>query len=218
MNLHPKFAGLRIAQGNSFNVYAIRSAVCLKASCFCGFHAIVFSFGLSSIIPSQPTGFGARASAVVEDYFRSLDAAIYGRCLLPTRERVVVALPKGHSAARRKDVGLGALEGELLIMPSKDLFPGLHQMIASAFLKNQVRLGRYQTVEHFQTAVNLTESRAGYVFLPASAKDFVPDGVVLRTPGFSIGPVDTFALWSRGNIDPLVHRVLSLLKEIKKKL
>jgi hypothetical protein len=42
------------------------------------------------------------------------------------------------------------------------------------------------------------------------------DSVVLRTPGFSIGPLDTFALWSRGNVDPFIHRVLSLIKEIKR--
>jgi hypothetical protein len=28
--------------------------------------------------------------------------------------------------------------------------------------------------------------------------------------------LDTFALWSRGNVDALVHRALSLLKEIKR--
>jgi DNA-binding transcriptional LysR family regulator len=138
--------------------------------------------------------------------------------MLLIRERVVVALPKGHRAARKRYVGLRDLEGELLIMPSRDLFPGLHQMIAAAFLKNHVPLDRYQMVEHFQTAVNLTNARAGYVFLPPSAKGFVPDGVVLRTPGFSIGPLDTFALWSRGNVDPLVQRVLSLLREVKKEL
>ena len=138
--------------------------------------------------------------------------------MLLIRERLVVALPKGHSAARKRYVGLRDLEGELLIMPSKDLLPGLHQMIATAFLKNHMPLGRYQMAEHFQTGVNLTKARVGFMFLPSSAKDFVPDGVVLRTPGFSIGPLDTFALWSRGNVDPLVHRILSLLKEIKREL
>jgi hypothetical protein len=69
-------------------------------------------------------------------------------------------------------------------------------------------LGRYQMAEHFQTGVNLTRARVGIMFLPSSAKDFVPDGVVLRTPGFSIRPLDTFALWSPGNVDPLIHRVL----------
>lgn len=138
--------------------------------------------------------------------------------MLLIRERLVVALPKGHRAARKKYVGLRDLEAELLIMPSKDLLPSLHQMIAAAFLKNHMPLDRYQMAEHFQTGVNLTKARAGYMFLPSSAKDFLPDGVVLRTPAFSIGPLDTFALWSRGNADPLVHRVLTLLKEIKRDL
>lgn len=138
--------------------------------------------------------------------------------MLLIRERLVVALPKGHRATRKRHVGLRDLEGELLIMPSKDLLPSLHQMIAAAFLKNHMPLGRYQMAEHFQTAVNLTKARVGYAFLPSSAKDFVPDGVVLRTPNFSIGPLDTFALWSHGNVDPLVHRVLSLLTEIKREL
>jgi LysR family hca operon transcriptional activator len=138
--------------------------------------------------------------------------------MLLIRERVVVALPKGHRAARKRVVGLRDLQGELLILPSKDLLPSVYQMIAAAFLKNQMPLDRYQMAEHFQTGVNLTKARAGYMFLPASAKDFVPDGVVLRTPGFSIGPLDTFALWSSANIDPLVHRVVSLLKEVKKEL
>ena len=132
------------------------------------------------------------------------------------RERLIVALPKGHRAARKRFVGLRDLEGELLIMPSKDLLPSVHQMIAAAFLKNHMPLDRYQMAEHFQTGVNLTKARVGYMFLPSSAKDFVPDGVVLRPPGFSIGPLDTFALWSRGNVDSLVHRVLNLLKEIKR--
>jgi DNA-binding transcriptional LysR family regulator len=138
--------------------------------------------------------------------------------MLLIRERLVVALPKGHRAARKKYVRLRDLEGQLLIMPSKDLLPGLHQMIATAFLRNHMPLGRYQMAEHFQTGVNLTKARVGYIFLPSSAKDFVPDGVVLRTPRFSVGPLDTFALWSRGNVDPLVHRVLSLLREIKREV
>jgi DNA-binding transcriptional LysR family regulator len=138
--------------------------------------------------------------------------------MLLIREPLVLALPKGHRAARKRYVGIRDLENELFIMPSKDLLPGLHQMIATALLKNHIPLDRYQMAEHYQTGVNLTMARMGIMFLPSSAKDFVPDGVVLRTPSFSIGPLDTFALWSRGNVDPLVHRVLSLLNEVRKEL
>jgi hypothetical protein len=71
-------------------------------------------------------------------------------------------------------------------------------------------------VEHFQTAVALTMARAGFAFLPSSAKSFLPEGVVLRTPSFRIRPLETFALWSNGNDDPLIERVLGLLKEIRR--
>jgi hypothetical protein len=53
--------------------------------------------------------------------------------------------------------------------------------------------------------------------LPSSAKDSVPEEVVVTPPGaLSIGPLDEFALWSRGKVDPLVRRVLSLLKQFKR--
>jgi DNA-binding transcriptional LysR family regulator len=77
---------------------------------------------------------------------------------------------------------------------------------------------RYQMVEHFQTAVALTKTRAGVAFLPSSAKAFVPEGVVLRPTSCSIRPLQTFALWSRENIDPLIHRVPNLLKELSRDL
>jgi LysR family transcriptional regulator, hca operon transcriptional activator len=135
--------------------------------------------------------------------------------MLLIREPIVVALPKGHKAARKRSGALRDFEGELFMIPSKDMFPSLHQLVASAFVQNHVPLNRYQMVEHFQTAVALTMARAGFAFLPSSAKDFVPEGVVLRPPSFSIAPLDTFALWSRGNLDPLVQRVLRILEEIR---
>lgn len=138
--------------------------------------------------------------------------------MLLVSEPIVIALPKGHKAARKKAVALKDVEGELFMIPSKDLFPSLHQLIAMAFVQNHVPLNRYQMVEHFHTAVALTMARAGFAFLPYWAKDFVPEGVVLRSPSFPIRPLETFALWSRGNVDPLVQHVLSLLKEIARDL
>jgi DNA-binding transcriptional LysR family regulator len=134
--------------------------------------------------------------------------------MLVVREPIIVALPKGHKAARKRTVALKDFEGELFLIPSRDLFPSLHQLIVTAFLQNHVPLNRHQMVEHFHTAVALTMASAGFAFLPYWAKNLVPDGVVLRSPSFSIAPLDTFALWSRGSVDPLVQRVLILLREI----
>jgi DNA-binding transcriptional LysR family regulator len=138
--------------------------------------------------------------------------------MLLVREPIVVALPKGHKAARKRAVALKDFEGERFMIPSKDLFPSLHQLIAMAFTQNLVAPKKYQGVEHFQTAVALTMARAGFAFLPYWAKNLVPEGVVLRPPSFSIQPLETYALWSRGNVDPLIQRVISLLKDIRRDL
>ena len=97
-----------------------------------------------------------------------------------------------------------------------DLLLGIH--VKPACKNTKYRQTDIKWREHFHTGVNLTKARVGYMFLPSSAKDFVPDGVVLRPPGFSSGPLDTFALWSRGNVDPLIHRVLGLLNDVRKEL
>ena len=52
--------------------------------------------------------------------------------------------------------------------------------------------------EHFHTGINLAKARVGYMFLPSSAKDFVPDGVVLRPPGLfhrTVGHVCSMVAW-----------------------
>lgn len=136
--------------------------------------------------------------------------------MLLVREPILVALPKGHKAARKKAIAFKDVEGELLMIPSKKLFPSLHQVISMAFVQSHVPLNRHQMVEHFHTAMALTMARAGFAFLPYWAKNFVPEGVVLRPPSFSIRPLETFALWSQGNVDRLVQRVLSLLREVKR--
>jgi LysR substrate binding domain len=123
--------------------------------------------------------------------------------MLQIRESIVVALLKDHKAARKKTVALKDLKGELFMIPSKDLFPSLHQLITTAFVQNHVPFKRYQMVESFQTAVALSNPRAGFALLSASAKPFVPEGVVLRAPSFAIRPLETLALWSNGNVEPL---------------
>jgi len=48
-------------------------------------------------------------------------------------------------------------------MPSKDLLPGLHQMIAAAFLKNHMPLARYQWKNIFRPGQPYKGPRRIYV-------------------------------------------------------
>ena len=101
--------------------------------------------------------------------------------MLLIRERLVVALPKGHRAARKKNVGLRDLEGE----PSHALERSVARPASNdrgSLSEEPHAAGQISMAEHFQTGVNLTKARAGYMFLPSSAKDFVPDGSCYELP------------------------------------
>jgi hypothetical protein len=60
---------------------------------------------------------------------------------------------------------------------------------------------------------NLTKARVGYVFLSSSAKGFVPARSCYQLQVFLS---DRWTRLHYGRVDPLVHRVLAPLKEIKK--
>jgi DNA-binding transcriptional LysR family regulator len=104
--------------------------------------------------------------------------------MLLIREPIVVALPKGHKATPKRFAALRELEVERFHIPSKDLFPSLHHLIVTAIVQNHVPLNKYQVIEHFHTAVALTMARAGFAFLPASAKSFVPSELFDLAAGY----------------------------------
>jgi DNA-binding transcriptional LysR family regulator len=89
--------------------------------------------------------------------------------MLLIRERLVVALPNGHSAARNRYVGFRDLEGELLIMPSKDSLPSPHPMIAAAAAFSETDSGLLlsmlcqtvaQALEAFRFSGNVTANQS----------------------------------------------------------
>ncbi len=75
--------------------------------------------------------------------------------MLLLRERLLLALPKHHQAARKKAVNFDDVRDDLLLIPRKDLFPTLHQMIIRIFVAGGVALNRTQAIEHLQTAIAL---------------------------------------------------------------
>lgn len=68
----------------------------------------------------QITGLGSGAFDVCIGHLSRTYEQIENMLLI--RERLVVALPKGHRAARKKHVGLRDLKGELLINHALERF------------------------------------------------------------------------------------------------
>jgi DNA-binding transcriptional LysR family regulator len=145
-------------------------------------------------------------------HLRQLSSQVESMLLLS--EPLVVVLPKEHKASRKTTVTIADLRGDLLLMPRKDLFPSVHEMIMNIFVRHGMPANRCQAVEHVQTAMALAAANAGFAFVPASAERLSPKEVAFRPLNVTVPCFETVALWSRGSLDPLVHRVLTLLKEI----
>jgi DNA-binding transcriptional LysR family regulator len=134
--------------------------------------------------------------------------------MLLLRERLLLALPKHHQAARKKAVNFDDVRDDLLLIPRKDLFPTLHQMIVRIFVAAGVALNRTQAIEHLQTAIALVVANAGFAFVPESADILWPQEVIFRPLDAVVPKLETVALWLRGSADPLVRRVLEILRQI----
>ena len=135
--------------------------------------------------------------------------------MLLLRERFVLVLPKTHPAARKKTVNFKDLRDDLLLIPRRDLFPTVHQMIVGTFVAGGVTPNRTQVVEHVQTAMALAAANAGFALVPESANRLSPRGVIFRPLNAVVPKFETVALWLRGSTDPLVMRVLEILRQIR---
>lgn len=134
--------------------------------------------------------------------------------MLLLRERLILALPKHHQAARKKAVNFDDVRDDLLLIPRKDLYPTLHKMIIGTFVAGGVRPNRTQAIEHLQTAIALTAANAGFAFVPESADKLWPQEVIFRPLDAGVPKFETVALWLRGSADPLIRRILEILRQI----
>jgi DNA-binding transcriptional LysR family regulator len=134
--------------------------------------------------------------------------------MLLVRERIILALSIHHKAAGKKAVTFDDVRDDLLLIPRKHLFPALHHMIVSTFVAGGVMPNRTLPIEHIQTAIALAAANAGFAFVPESAGKFCHREVIFRPLDAVVPKLETVALWLRGSADPLVRRVLEILRQI----
>jgi DNA-binding transcriptional LysR family regulator len=120
----------------------------------------------------------------------------------------------GAKKARRDLAEKKDLKDDLLLIPRKDLFPTKYQAIIDLLLAAGVTDIRTQEIEHPLTALALASANAGFAFVPASAQELSARGVIFRPLKADVPPLETVALWSNASPDPLVARVLDILRRL----
>ena len=129
-------------------------------------------------------------------------------------EPFILVLHEKHRAAKKRVVLFEDLKDDLLLIPRKDLFPTKYQAIIDLLLAAGMTDMRTQEIEHPLTALALASANAGFAFVPASAQELSARGVVFRPLKADVPPLETVALWSNASPDPLVARVLDILRRL----
>jgi DNA-binding transcriptional LysR family regulator len=115
-------------------------------------------------------------------------------CKLLTREKLIVALPGQHPAARHRTVNLKHLSEDRFLLPPRHALSGLHEgMIAACQMAGFVP--KYaQSIRLAETAVCLVASGFGIALIPQSFKRLKVDGVVYRALEHEIPVVELYAV------------------------
>jgi DNA-binding transcriptional LysR family regulator len=129
-------------------------------------------------------------------------------------EPFILVLHEKHRAAKKRVVLFEDLKDDLLLIPRKDLFPTKYQAIIDLLLAAGMTDMRTQEIEHPLSALALASANAAFAFVPASAQELSARGVVFRPLKADVPPLETVALWSNASPDPLVARVLDILRRL----
>lgn len=124
----------------------------------------------------------------------------------------IVALPDGHSLARRRVIDLKSLANDVFLLISEEHFPGASQVMLDACTAAGFRPRTLQ-IERGHTILSLVAAGCGVALLPEPLRALPHMNVVFRSISAPVS-ADLFVAWRKG-LDPGVRRSLLQSLEIK---
>jgi DNA-binding transcriptional LysR family regulator len=130
------------------------------------------------------------------------------------RERVFVALPKGHALCNHSVIRIADLDDEPMILYPNVPMRGLAQEVANAFSREGVRLRVEQNVEDVVTSIALVASGFGFCVTTESSTHLRLPGVIYRPLSCRwLKDIELSCLWRRGDTAPVLTSFLSVVRE-----
>nr|WP_320134059.1 LysR substrate-binding domain-containing protein [uncultured Holophaga sp.] len=129
------------------------------------------------------------------------------------RYSIMAAVPDNHPLASQASVSLKDLSTEVLIVPEKHPFPGLHALIHFSFQLAGLEPARELNIRLLHTGLLLVGSGLGVSLIPEVFSRFQTPGVVYVPLDPPMPPVEISAVWRRDGVSPLLQRYLEVLRE-----
>ena len=133
--------------------------------------------------------------------------------LVVSRERLILAVPTGHTAASADKVRLGDLETETFFIPRQQTVPGFHELVLETLRSGGIPSPRLQPTRLLQTAVFLVAGHLGVALVPESFRRHLRvRGCVYRDMAGAPAYADLIGLWRRNNVPPALRRLIQQLR------
>ncbi len=137
------------------------------------------------------------------------------------RERLMLAVPRGHPLAAGREPAIGNLDRQPLIMYSPVEGRYFYDLLAGLFQAAGVAPDHVQHISQAHTMLALVGAGIGVALVPEAARSLRFDGVVLRPLRLPVkAAAELFAVWRRDNKNPALQvlrdRVLRGLAQDKR--
>lgn len=133
---------------------------------------------------------------------------------LLAEERLVVALPSRHPAARRSSVHLRDLSHERFLLPPRGLLSGIHEGIIAACHSAGFEPDSIQPTRLAETAVCLVARNLGIALVPESFRHLKVGGVVYRPLTHEVPVIRMYAIRRKQSESPLADNLWSFVESM----
>jgi DNA-binding transcriptional LysR family regulator len=130
------------------------------------------------------------------------------------RERVMVALPKGHALAQGEVVLLAALANESIVNYDREVAPGVHDDVITLCRSGGFSPNVVQTAGNDQTVIGLVAAGIGVAFVSECLSRVREDAVVYRELAAPSRTVEYGLATRRGDRAPLVKGLRQIVREV----
>jgi DNA-binding transcriptional LysR family regulator len=133
---------------------------------------------------------------------------------LLVQERLLVALPSRHPAARGASVNLKDLAQERFLLPPRGLLSGIHEGIMAACHRAGFEPRSIQPIKLAETAVCLVARNLGIALVPESFRSLKVSGVVYRSLTHEVPLIRLYAIRRRQSESPLADNFWGFVEKL----
>lgn len=133
------------------------------------------------------------------------------------RERLMVAMPKHHPLAKKRDVAVRDMDNEPLILYPNSPLPGLAQQVATAFHREGARMNVVQSVDDVLTSIALVAGGFGLSVATESTASLQLPGVVYRPLNCRyLKDIELACIHRRADPSPILATFLDVVRAFAK--